>query len=228
MKLLQKIFLAVVSIFLLFVLLKKYQPSLHAMYPQQCTFIMNDTLSESFKQTLQKHIYSSYQDSQKVQPIFDEIVQRYGAIKSMDAYICNADQMCFTFDVAKPLFLLNNVLVCDNLQTMDANYFKPDVIGALNSISSTLPNSDLAQIQQLVQHMPTCLFTMFDVAWHGPDEIILSDKQTKKNALLFSMEVAPTPERIELFKQLAALVPDKKKQKEHRYDFRFKDQIVIK
>lgn len=235
MKLLIKMLIAVLVLLLIFLGVKKYQPSMQAVYPQQCAFLIDEQFSAPFQATLQTYVNQQYQSCKDVEKVLHDISDQFAEIQSMDAYVCKTDHLCFSFDASKPLFLLDEQVVCNNFKRTNKDHYHPDIVSNLFRISSNNPSSaDLSgskKIADFIAQVPGEIFQEFDVRWLSDDEIILSQiknisaKDKKSDVLIFSASKIPTREDIILFKKIQTASNVRKKQ---MYDFRFKDQIIVK
>lgn len=229
MKLFKKMFIAILVILTIFLGLKKYQPAMPTVSPQQCVFLIDEQLSAPFQAALQAYVGQRYQSYKDVEKVLQEVSCQFSEIQSMDAYVCKTDHLCFSFDACKPLFLLNEQIVCNNFQLVNKDHYHSDIVNNLFRVATPLL-SDMdsftpKKIADFVVHVPQDIFKEFDVSWDNDCEIILSQKNKKSDALVFSAAKIPTSEDIVLFKKIQAI---SKVRKNQMYDFRFKDQIIVK
>lgn len=207
---------------------------MQAVYPQQCAFLIDEQFSAPFQTTLQTYVSQKYQSCKDVEKILHDISEQFNEIQSMDAYVCKTDHLCFSFDACKPLFLLNEQVVCNNFQLANKDHYHGDIVRGLSRITtSVLSDIDISstkKVADFIAHVPLEVFQEFDINWHSDHEIILSQKELsgkdkKSDILIFSASKVPTQEDIILFKRIQAASKVRKKQ---IYDFRFKDQIIVK
>lgn len=234
MKLLIKMFIAALVFPLIFLGIKAYQPSIQSVYPEKCAFLIDEQFSAPFQAKLQMYVNQKYQSSKDVEKILHDISERFNEIQSADAYICKTDHLCFSFDASKPLFLLNEQVVCSNFQLANKEHYHSDIVCKLSCITSSmlLVGNMLGakKLADFVVGVPLEIFQEFHVHWQSGHEIILSQKEfsgknKRSDDLIFSASRIPTLEDVFLFKKIQSMSKTHKKQ---MYDFRFKDQIVVK
>lgn len=209
---------------LLFLGMKRYAPSLQAMYPQQCTFLIDEQFSGVFQTALQVYVDEKYSSCKDMQQILDEVFLHFPEVRSMDACVQKADKVCFTFEAVHPLFVLNDSIVGDNLRLMSKDHYNRDILEHLHTITATLP-CDVGAIVDFFQQVPDSVFKDFHVHLNSSDEIVLSQKRGGMHELLFCMSNKPTLQAISIFEKIKQRKDNKKKQ---IFDFRFNNQIIIK
>ena len=224
MKLLKKILIAVVILLALFFGIKKYTPSLNAVYPQQCIFLIDEQFSSQFQKTLKTFVNQKYESCKDLKQILEDVSLKFYEIEAMDAYLCKTDHLCFTFNSSKPLFMLNESVVCNNLRLIQKENFNPNIIKNLHNIESSCL-SDISTIVDFIANIPDSIFQEFNIDWKSKEEIILSQKNKKSDLLLFCATSLPTLNNVSLFKQIKMAQKNNSKQ---IYDFRFSNQIIIK
>lgn len=211
-----------------FYLVRAYQPSVKMMYPQECAFLIDDQFSSSFRKKLQEHALHIYRQSRDPQLVIDDVAHRFPEVSSMDAHICKTDKVCFTFDGAKPLFKLNDALVvCNNHQKILKDCFNSELLDDLHDIKAQEDQS-LQALTSFFTLLPKGVFDDFDVLWTDEGEVALQTKTKKPEHLFFSSTIVPTQKDIDLFKKIQHVEHQKGKKKKKIYDFRFKNQIVIR
>lgn len=209
---------------LLFLGVKRYAPSLKAVYPQQCTFLIDEQFSAPFQATLQAYVHKKYNSCKDLKQTLDHVSLQFHEVIGMNAYVCKTDQLCFTIEAVKPLFVLNDFVVGVNLQLMQNDHYNLNVISNLHRITATLP-CDVRIVADFFQHVPDSIFKKFNVEWHDRNEVVLSQKESGVDELLFCMSNKPTEEAISFFEKIKH---KKQKKKKQIFDFRFNNQIVIK
>lgn len=225
MKLLKILFIGVL-VLAGFFWIKAHQPSMKDMYPEQCWFLIDDQFSELFQQKIKDYVVDKYHAYKDPNKILEDVALQFTEISSMDAYICKIDKMCFTFDGARPMFILNNNIVDSNLHMINKLHYRNDIVQGLYTITST--NSlALQDIMKFTQMVPLSIFQEFDVVWHNSAEVFLQSKKNKHEQLLFSMQNVPTLEDVSLFKELQKNMSNNKK-KSKIFDFRFHNQVIVK
>lgn len=197
---------------------------MQAVYPQRCAFLLDEQFSAPFKTTLQTYVNQKYQSCKNIKQILQDVSGQFNEIESMDAYVCKTDHLCFSFDAYKPLFLLNDKVVGDNFQLMSKDHYHHEIVDGLLGIKAFCLQ-EVAKIAAFVAQTPSEVFKEFDLNWLNHDEIQLSQKDKKSDMLIFSATKVPTLDDILLFKKIQTATKNRKKQ---IYDFRFKDQIVVK
>lgn len=205
---------------------KAYQPSLQAMYPEHCSFLIDDRFSTKFQQDLKNYVQSKYQVYRDPDIVLDHVASDFVEVASMDAYICKVDKICFTFNAVEPLFLLNDTIVNQNLNTVKKEHYSDDVASTLQQITAH-QTSSLQSIMQFMLHLPLVVANEFDVSWHDETEVVLQAKKSKKSQLLFSLAHMPTVADINLFRLLQKDLEDKKNKK-RVFDFRFNNQVIVR
>lgn len=222
---------------------------MQAVYPQQCAFLIDEQFSAPFQTTLQTYVSQKYQSCKDVKQLLNDISGKFNEIQSMDAYVCKTDHLCFSFDACQPLFLLNEQVVCNNFQLANKEHYHGDIVNNLFRITTdNLSCTDVSgykKVADFITHVPAEIFQEFDVRWYSDNEIILSQKESsgsessgsessgkkssgkdkRSDILIFSDSKIPTLQDIVLFKKIQATSKSRKKQ---MYDFRFKDQIIVK
>lgn len=224
MKLLKKILMAALITVLCFYIYKKYQPSIKAVYPKQCSFLIDKQFSLAYQKTLQNFVSQKYEFCKDFKQILDDVSGQFSEIESMDAYVCKADHLCFSFDSAKPLFLLNDRVVCRNKYVASKDHFNQDIVDGLVAIESKKV-IEIEQVIAFAEKVSPSIFQEFEVFWNNDDEIALSLKNKKSDTLLFSVKNFPTLDTIALFKTVKQ---QKKSNKKQMYDFRFNNQLIVK
>lgn len=224
MKLLKKILIAALIAVLCFYMFKKYQPSIKAVYPKQCSFLIDKQFSLAYQKTLQNFVSQKYEFCKDFKQILDDVSEQFFEIESMDAYVCKTDHLCFSFDAAKPLFLLNDHVVCRNKYVASKDHFNQDVVDGLVAIESkNVP--EIERVISFAEKVSLSVFQEFDLLWNNDYEIALTVKNKKSDILLFSVKNLPTLDAIALFKTVKQ---QKKSNKKQIYDFRFNNQLIVK
>ncbi|MBI2352869.1 hypothetical protein HYV11_01330 [Candidatus Dependentiae bacterium] len=224
MKLLKKIFIAVLIGIIVLYGCKKYLFSIQTAFPKQCSFFIDKQLSSSYQSKLKDFVNHEYLAGKDAKQILDGVNDRFLEIEAMNAYICKTDRLCFSFDASHPLFLLNDYLVCHNGKMIPKMNYQDKLIDDLVKI--TLQNDQSVDVLiNFFSAVCPAIFKEFDVAWNGENEIVLSLKNNKKDCLLFSSKNIPTLELVTLFKQNQQ---QRKGNKGLVYDFRFSNQMIIK
>lgn len=196
-----------------------------AVYPNQCAFLIDEQFSETYQAALQDCVRQKYDSCKDLKQILDDVSSVFPEIETMDAYVCKTDHLCFAFDAAKPLFLLNDSVVCHNARMVDQKHYRTDLVHGLFKIESGSP-PEVERLLTFVAAVPESIFQEFDVHWNNDDEIALYPKGKKSDTLLFSSQTAPTLDAIALFKDIAQR--QKKSNKKQVYDFRFNNQVIVK
>lgn len=225
MKLLKKL-ITTLLVLAGFFWIKSHQPSFQAVYPEQCWFLIDEKFSSSFQQQIKDFVADKYHVCKNPEQILQDVSTKFTEISSMDAYICKIDKICFTFDGARPLFVLNDQVVDNNFHLINKNYYRNDIVKNLQVITAS-NTSRLQEMMKFMSGVPVALFEEFDMRWNSDSEIILQAKTKKQEQLMFSMKSIPTLDDIALFKDLQKNIGTKKK-KGNVFDFRFNNQVIVK
>lgn len=226
MKLLKK--LSIIALVLAgFFFMKTYQPIVNIVYPDQCHFLLDEQFSDAFQQELKTFVAKQYQDTKDPQAIVRDVANIFSPVVTIDAYVCNSDKFCFSFDGAKPLFVLNGEqVVCDNYKVVDKRCYNHEIVGDLCAMTAISDRSANVLIS-LFQKLPKFVFQEFEIKVDRDDNVVLQAKKKSRDELFFSLKNIPTEEDIGFFKVIQNNSSQKVKTKKV-YDFRFHNQIIIR
>tara|TARA_Y100000588_G_C14247862_1_gene922183 strand:+ start:911 stop:1585 length:675 start_codon:yes stop_codon:yes gene_type:complete len=205
--------------------IKTKHASVDVMYPEQCSFLIDEQLSSSFQSQLQEKITQQYQQSKNIQQIVYDISHQFQEVANIDAYICKSDKMCFSVDAIQPLYVVNDsIIVCSGAQLINKEHYRSHIVKKLRSITASCQDS-VDTMTQFIRLVPQPIFDDFDIQWNGNTEVVLQEKLKQKNKLLFSLHTVPTVNDIIIFNEIKKNIKGKK---ERVFDFRFNNQVIVK
>ena len=209
-----------------FYLLRVYRPRIQAVYPNQCSFLLDEQMSLNFSQTLQRSFESLYLDLKDPYLVVEKVSEQFPELVSIDASICQTDKLCFSCDIAKPLFSLNNsLLVCENLKIFNKEHYCKDMTSKLHHLVSA-DNVSVDKLIPFFQKLPTTVFDEYIVSWIDDYKIVLQQKG-QADTLLFSVSNYPNENDINAFKRIKSNLQHEKSRKQRVYDFRFNNQVIV-
>lgn len=210
-----------------FYLIRAYQPTMKAVYPTQCAFLFDDAMSPAMRQQVQEVVQQQYDQHRDPELVVQKVSDQFPQVVAMDAYICKTDKLCFSFDLAQPLFTLNDSLVvCSNKQLLNKDCYRHDVVKHLRGLAASVDES-LEQLSELYRALSAEILDQFKVEWVNQNEIVLR-QDGSSDVLLFSLACIPCQRDIDQFKQLIQSDKLKKQKKKRVFDFRFHNQVIVR
>lgn len=207
--------------------IKSNHSSIKNVYPNRCSFLIDEQFSADFKTDLKDFVEQEYQTSKDPKKIIDDVVQKFSHIGMADAYICKTDKLCFSFEAAKPLFVVNDaIILCDNNQVVNKSYYRSDIAQSLSGLQ-VKQDVEPEILLQFMSMVPQSIFQDFDLTWDDKDQIVCSSKGKTKERLFFSVQRAPSEKDVLFFKDLKSEIL-KKGVNKRVFDFRFSNQVIIK
>jgi len=154
-----------------------------------------------------------------------QIMDQHGEIVDIQAQVYNAENLCFSVKAAKPLFTLNDRLLCDNYRVANLDHYQASCVVHLDGMKAE-EKSNLRHIVTFFQHVPAETYKEFSVHWKHDMEVVL--QSVDKDMLLFSHQQKPRQQDIAMFKEIKQGLTNKKGKTKKFFDFRFENQIIVK
>ena len=146
----------------------------------------------------------------------------------MKVHLCQTDKICFSLELQKPLFLLNDKFVaCDSDVIIPKDHFSSEIVAKLPLLSCSCEPNVLG-MRQFFEKLPESIQQGFGINWICDTEIILKEKGKSNLTLICSMQHVPSQKDIEHCKSICESLPVKSKKKNVSYDLRFKNQIIVR
>jgi len=221
-------FVIILIVLVGFLVIKKTKTNMRQILPERCVFLVDDGLSKSFQDNVTSLISMQYAESKNPQEVIAKISQQFPEVSSMKVHLCQTDKICFSLELQKPLFLLNDLfVVCDSDVMIPKEHFSLEVVREL-PLMTCQGEPLISSMVLFFEKLPQKIQQNFLVRWASPTEIILQEKGNKSIAFLVAAESALNEKDIEQSKLIYESLPVKNKKKFVTFDVRFKNQIVVR
>lgn len=190
--------------------------------------MLDEGLSESFQDNVTSSICSQYATTKDPQGVISKISEQFPEVSTMKVHLCQTDKICFSLELQKPLFLLNDkFVVCDSDGMIPKDHFNFDVVTNLPRLNCSCdPNA--SAMRQFFEKLQESIQKDFEINWISGTEIILKEKNKPSVTFVCSEQHVPNQKDIEHCKSIYESLPVKNKKKNMSYDLRFKNQIIVR
>lgn len=210
-----------------FLLVKAYAPTIKVMYPNQCSFLIDDQLASDVQLSLQEYILDHYKRDKDPDFIIQNVSKEFPEVQNADAFMCNSGALCFSCDAFKPLFKVNNeCLIGDKQQVVKVERYQQELVDGLYNVE-VQGNQYSSGLVHFFKALPEEILRNFSIKWIADYEIELQSKKGS-DVLLFSADSNLVDQDVELFNYVKSNVLHKSKYKKRVYDFRFKKQVIVR
>jgi hypothetical protein len=157
------------------------------VYPDHCSFSIDDAFSSDYKQKIKLFIDQQYQQSKDPQSIILNIEQSFNGVKAVCVDMNDLETLRFSIAAYNPLFLLNNQhVVCQTGLLFEKDMFDKTRVDTLEQVTYQMEPGvhDMKKLAYFIESLDADIVHNFAIRWLGKHQVWLHHKQQKDFAML--------------------------------------------